>query len=83
MEPSLLEDRQSCLDARMLYRLFDNFVALPQQKIVLDRLREPEARDPHGVGEAGAILTTAYRWPDKRLASQLQYLPGGVPARAD
>ena len=40
------------------------------QKIVGDSIRAPEQRDPHGVGEARALLDTAYAWLDDVLADR-------------
>src|SRR5262245_19098976 len=54
----------------MLDRVFDNYVATPMQKIVLDAIRPGDRRDPHGVGEARALLDTAYRWLDTTLAGR-------------
>jgi glutathione S-transferase len=48
------------LQARLWDRFFDNYVQVPMQKHVADRLRAPEHRDPWGVGEAAATLDTAY-----------------------
>ena len=46
------QDAQAALDVRMMDRFFDNYVMTPMQKIVGDRLRAEERRDPHGVAEA-------------------------------
>jgi glutathione S-transferase len=60
----LPEDREAALEARMMDRFFDNYVMTPMQKIVGDRIRTPETRDPRGVAEARALLDTAYAWLD-------------------
>jgi len=60
-------DAKAALQVRMMDRFFDNYVATPQTKIVFDRLRAPEHRDPQGVAEARAMLDTAYRWLDERI----------------
>jgi len=62
------EDPTAALDVRMMDRFFDNYVMTPMQKIVGDRLRAEEHRDPHGVAEARRLLETAYRWLDARMA---------------
>lgn len=62
------DDRDAALEVRMLDRFFDNYVSTPQQKVVLDRLRPEADRDPCGVGEARAMLDTAYAWLDQRMA---------------
>jgi glutathione S-transferase len=64
------EDPRVALDVRMMDRCFDNYVMTPMQKIVADRIRAPEHRDPYGVGEARALLDTAYAWLDGVLADR-------------
>ena len=58
------DDADAALDVRMLDRFFDNYVSTPQQKVVFDRLCPEDARDPHGVDKARAMLETAYAWLD-------------------
>jgi glutathione S-transferase len=58
------EAPQAALDVRMMDRFFDNYVMTPMQKIVADRIRPAEHRDPRGVVEARGMLDTAYRWLD-------------------
>jgi glutathione S-transferase len=64
------EDRDRAIEVRMLDRFFDNYVSTPQQKVVADRLRPEADRDPYGVGEARAMLDTAYAWLDQRMATR-------------
>ena len=66
----LPQDARLALDVRMMDRFFDNYVSTPQQKIVFDSIRSPEARDPQGVAEARGMLETAYRWLDQALAGR-------------
>ena len=63
----LPEDRRAALDVRMMDRFFDNYVADPMQKIVLDVLRPEQSRDPRGVADARRLLDTAYEWLDERM----------------
>lgn len=60
-------DPRAALEARLLDRFFDNYVMTPMQKIVGDALRPADARDPHGVEEARALLDKAYAWLDTRI----------------
>lgn len=62
------EDPAAALQVRMLDRVFDNYVSTPQQKLVFDRIRPEDRRDPHGVADARGMLDTVYRWLDQRLA---------------
>ena len=61
-------DPDVALDVRMMDRFFDNYVMTPMQKIVFDRIQGD--RDPNGVIEARALLETAYRWLDGRMAGR-------------
>ncbi|OZB58141.1 MAG: glutathione S-transferase [Lysobacterales bacterium 14-68-21] len=60
----------TALDVRQMDRFFDNYVSTPQQKIVFDRLRPADRRDPHGVDEARAMLDTSYAWLDRHMAER-------------
>ena len=62
------EDPDAALRVRMLDRVFDNYVSLPLQKIVVDTLRPEGRADPHGVEEARGLITRAYGMVDKELA---------------
>jgi glutathione S-transferase len=64
------EEPRAALDVRMMDRFFDNYVMTPMQRIVFDRIRAEQDRDPIGVGEARALLDTAYRWLDDRMAAR-------------
>lgn len=64
------DDPDLAIEARMLDRIFDNYVMTPQGKFVYDSLREPKDRDPFGVAEAGRTLDTIYAWLDQRLKSR-------------
>lgn len=65
------EDPDLAVEARMLDRLFDNYVMTPQGKFVFDALRPPEARDPFGVEEARKMLDTSYEWLDRRMNGRI------------
>jgi glutathione S-transferase len=66
----LIPEGDAGIEARMLDRIFDNYVMVPMQKIVLD-VRRPEGdRDAFGVREARGMLDTIYAWLDDRLAGR-------------
>jgi glutathione S-transferase len=75
-------DRKAALDVRMMDRFFDNYVMTPMQKIVGDRLRPADERDPRGVADARALLETSYRWLDAALAERV-WAAGGAFSLAD
>lgn len=60
-------DPGRALEVRLWERVFDNFVMLPMQRIVFDRIRPADAKDPYGVAQARATLDMAYRMLDERL----------------
>lgn len=65
----LSDDPDLALQTRLRDRFLDDYVHLPMQKIVGDRLRPAGARDPHGVAEARAQLRTAYAMIEQQVAS--------------
>ena len=54
---------------RLRDRFYDLYVHLPMQKIMGDRLRPADARDPHGVEEARAQLRRSYSMIEQQMAS--------------
>lgn len=58
--PLLPADPEQALEVRRLDRLFDSYVTHPMQKIVLDRIRPADGKDPLGVEEAREMLKRAY-----------------------
>jgi glutathione S-transferase len=75
-------DPAAALEARTMDRIFDNYVMTPMQKLVFDRIRPEDRRDAHGVGEARALLDTAYGWLDSVLA-QREWAAGAAFGLAD
>ena len=76
------EGAHAALHARMMDRFFDNYVMTPMQKIVADRLRPEENRDPFGVAEARAMLEGAYRWLDQAMDGR-EWAAGAAFSLAD
>jgi glutathione S-transferase len=62
------DEPHDAVEVRMMDRIFDNYVMGPMQKLVADKLRPEDARDPFGVAEARKTLDTVYAWLDERLA---------------
>ncbi len=69
-QPLLPQDTTALLDARLWDRIFDLYVAVPMQKIVGDRLRAADEKDPRGVAEARTALGMAYGMIDRQLATR-------------
>jgi glutathione S-transferase len=62
------DDPDTALRVHLLDRLFDNYISLPMQKIVVDTFRPAGRGDPDGVEEARALMTRTYAILDKELA---------------
>src|SRR6266567_8038090 len=62
-------DPDVALQARLRDRFYDLYVHLPMQKIMGDRLRPADQRDPHAVEEARAMLRTSYRMIEQQMAA--------------
>jgi glutathione S-transferase len=75
-------DPDAAVEVRMMDRVFDNYVHVPQSKCVFDFVRAPEARDAQGVAEARALLDQAYAWLDGRMAGR-QWAVGDEFSLAD
>ncbi|WP_309645241.1 glutathione S-transferase family protein [Phenylobacterium sp.] len=56
--------------ARLRDRFYDLHVQDPMQRIVSDRLRPADAKDPTGVAAAHAALQTAYEWIEQDMAGK-------------
>ncbi|MHC1949692.1 glutathione S-transferase family protein [Bradyrhizobium sp. UFLA06-06] len=71
------EDPDLALQTRLRDRFLDLYVHLPMQKVVGDRLRPADRKDPHGVAEARAQLRTSYAILDQQLILDQQRAQGG------
>ena len=63
-------DPELAWQTRMWDRFYDLYVNVSLQKIVVDRLRPPDARDPFGVEQAKKTLKTAYGMIERELAGR-------------
>lgn len=63
-------DADHARQTRLSDRFYDLHVHLLMQKIVGDRLRPADKRDPHGVVDARARLTTAYDVIDRDMVKK-------------
>jgi glutathione S-transferase len=61
------ENPDLALQARLRDRFYDLYVHLPMQKIIGDRLRPIDKRDPQGVEEARVQLRTSYRMIEQQM----------------
>lgn len=58
------------LRVRFMDRVFDNYVLVPMQTLVGDRMRAEGEHDPKGVADARHRLDVAYGWLDRELSAQ-------------
>lgn len=61
----LPSDPDQARETRLRDRFYDLYVHEPMQKIVGDRLRPADRRDPHGVAQAHATLALSYSMLEK------------------
>ena len=64
------DDPERAREVRLLDRIYDNYVQAPMQRIVADRIRPKEARDPYGVEEARRLLRTACDMIERDMADR-------------
>jgi glutathione S-transferase len=64
------EDPDRAREVRLWDRIFDNYVQVPMQKIVGDRLRPEGQHDPFGVAEARTLLATALGMVERQTADR-------------
>jgi glutathione S-transferase len=64
------EDPDLARQARFHDRFFDNYVMTPMQKVIFDRIRPADKKDPHGVADARALLETALTMVDGHMTKR-------------
>lgn len=69
--PLVPADPDLARETRLLDRFFDLYVNEQMQKIVGDRLRPADQKDPRGVEDAGQRLQTALAMIDEDMASKM------------
>ena len=63
--PMVPADPRAAIEARQMDGVFDDYVMAPLTRMVVDRIREPDKRDPLAVAEAKATLDKSYAWLDR------------------
>jgi glutathione S-transferase len=63
-------DGERMRETRLRDRFFDLYLHLPMQKIIGDRLRPADKKDPHGVEEARTMADTALGMIEQEMASR-------------
>lgn len=67
--PLIPRDAAAALHARLADRFYDLYIHDPMQRIVGDKLRPADKRDPYGVETAKAMLRTSYGIVDAEIAT--------------
>ncbi|WP_315763685.1 glutathione S-transferase family protein [Sphingomonas sp. Y38-1Y] len=70
MPPLIPADRLAAIEARELADLFDDYIAVPMQRIVADALLPDAERSPSEVARQRERLRRAYAWFERRLAGR-------------
>jgi glutathione S-transferase len=70
------DDAGLALQTRLRDRFYDLYVHLPMQKIMGDRLRPADKKDPHGVEEARAQLLISYAMIEQQMAKGVWAMGG-------
>ena len=63
-------EREAARAVRFWDRIFDLYVHIPMQKVIFDRLRPEDQRDPSGVEHAKAQIQTAYGLIDAHMSGR-------------
>ena len=63
-------DREQMRETRLRDRFFDLYLHLPMQRIVGERLRPADKKDPHGAQEARATADTALGMVEQQMAAR-------------
>jgi glutathione S-transferase len=64
------QDKNLALQVRQTDRLYDLYIHMEMQKVVGDRLRPADKKDPYGVAQARNKMRTAYGIMDKQMATR-------------
>lgn len=64
------DDKALALQVRQTDRLYDLYIHMEMQKVVGDRLRPADKKDPYGVAQARNKMRTAYGIMDKQMATR-------------
>ncbi len=65
----IADEPELALQTRLRDRFYDLYVHLPMQKVMDDRLRPADSKDPHGVEEARARLSASYGMIEQQMSS--------------
>jgi glutathione S-transferase len=81
--PLLPVDPDLALQTRLRDRFYDLYVHLPMQKVIGDRLRPGDSKDPHGVAEARTQLRISYGMIEQQQVAAGDWAMGASFGLAD
>ncbi len=76
-------DPDSALEVRLVDRVLDTYVGSPMNRIVFEKFRPEESRDPFGSLADGQVLTQAWDWLEDRLGDGREWGAGPTFSMAD
>jgi len=76
-------DADAALEARLVDRMIDHYVGGPMNRIVLEKFRPAESRDPFGAAQDAEVLARAWDWLEERLSDGRTWAAGERFSLAD
>lgn len=76
-------DPEAALEVRLVDRVLDQYVGGPMNRIVLEKFRPAESRDPFGAEQDAQVLLRAWDWLEDRLSDGRTWAAGESFSLAD
>ncbi len=76
-------DPEAALEVRLVDRMIDHYVGGPMNRIVQEKFRPEDCRDPFGAGQDAQVLTRAWDWLEERLSDGRTWAAGERFSLAD
>ena len=76
-------DPEAALETRLVDRVIDHYVGGPMNRIVQERFRPAESRDPFGAEQDAQVLARAWDWLEARLSDGRTWAAGESFTLAD
>lgn len=76
-------DFDAALEARLVDRVMDHYVGGPMNRIVLEKFRPAESRDPFGSEQDAGVVAQAWDWLEDRLSDGRTWGAGEAFTLAD
>ena len=76
-------DPDAALETRLVDRILDHYVGGPMNRIVQERFRPADSRDPFGAAQDAGVLDRAWDWLEERLSDGRTWAAGESFTLAD